>query len=170
MVALAASRHGPSAGSITWAPYLVRAIRFFRFAVLPFQGRPLVVARSGWSKQGGFEIYLDEPSLGGALWDALWQAGEDLEVAPGCPNLIERVEGGKTIVETQKQFALLGNRLGRGKLPDHAVPRLEDRGDGLRRRVERRSQTLETLPTRALRAKAGVSDSVGGAAEEIRDR
>ena len=72
----------------------VRAIRFFRFAVLPFQGRPLIVARSGWSKQGGFEIYLDEPSLGGALWDALWQAGEDLEVAPGCPNLIERVEGG----------------------------------------------------------------------------
>ncbi len=72
----------------------VGAIRFFRFERLSFRGRPLVVARSGWSKQGGFEIYLDEPSLATALWDALWDAGGDLEVGPGCPNLIERVEGG----------------------------------------------------------------------------
>jgi dimethylsulfoniopropionate demethylase len=72
----------------------VRAIRFFRFARLAFEGHPLVVARSGWSKQGGFEIYLDAPSLAGPLWDALWQAGTDLGVGPGCPNLIERIEGG----------------------------------------------------------------------------
>ena len=72
----------------------VRDIRFFRFEVLPFEGRNLVVARSGWSKQGGFEIYLDDWDSGSALWDALWQAGHDLEVAAGCPNLIERVEGG----------------------------------------------------------------------------
>jgi dimethylsulfoniopropionate demethylase len=72
----------------------VHAIRFFRFDRLDFRGHPLVVARSGWSKQGGFEIYLDEPSLGLELWDALWAAGEDLEVGPGCPNVIERIEGG----------------------------------------------------------------------------
>ena len=72
----------------------VRNIKFFRFETLPFRGHPLVVARSGWSKQGGFEIYLDEPSLGLELWDALWEAGQDLEVGPGSPNLIERIEGG----------------------------------------------------------------------------
>jgi len=72
----------------------VRAIRFFRFEPLDFHGHPLLVARSGWSKQGGFEIYLDDSSLGLDLWDALWAAGEDLEVGPGCPNLIERIEGG----------------------------------------------------------------------------
>jgi len=32
--------------------------------------------------------------MGLALWDALWQAGEDLNIRPGSPNLIERVEGG----------------------------------------------------------------------------
>ena len=32
----------------------VRDIRFFRYAMLPFQGKDLVVARSGYSKQGGF--------------------------------------------------------------------------------------------------------------------
>ncbi len=72
----------------------VRDIRFFRFATLEFRGHPLVVARSGWSKQGGFEIYLDAPDMAIGLWDALWEAGSDLNVGPGCPNLIERVEGG----------------------------------------------------------------------------
>ena len=73
---------------------VVRTIGFFRFMKLDFQGRPLVVARSGYSKQGGFEIYLDDSSLGLLLWDALWDAGGDLNLRPGSPNLIERIEGG----------------------------------------------------------------------------
>ena len=87
---------GPKSDDLMAAVFgdAVRAIKFFRFAVLPFRGRRLVVARSGWSKQGGFEIYLDDSSLGGALWDTLWAAGRPFDVAPGCPNLIERVEGG----------------------------------------------------------------------------
>jgi len=72
----------------------VRDIPFFRFKKMDFNGRPLVVARSGYSRQGGFEIYLDDSSLGLKLWDAVWEAGASLDVAPGCPNLIERVEGG----------------------------------------------------------------------------
>ena len=72
----------------------VRDIAFFWFEKLDFRGRQLVVARTGYSKQGGFEIYLDEPSIGTDLWNALWEAGSDLNIAPGSPNLIERVEGG----------------------------------------------------------------------------
>jgi dimethylsulfoniopropionate demethylase len=72
----------------------VRAIRFFRFDTVTFQGHPLVVARSGFSKQGGFEIYVDDAVLGLELWDTLWEAGQPFEVRAGCPNLIERVEGG----------------------------------------------------------------------------
>ena len=72
----------------------VRGIRFFNFARLAFHGRRLIVARSGYSKQGGFEIYLDDHTLGLELWDALWNAGTDLNVRPGSPNLIERVESG----------------------------------------------------------------------------
>ena len=69
-------------------------IRFFRFEKLDFNGHPLVIARSGYSKQGGYEIYLHDSSLGLALWDSLWSAGEEFNVAPGSPNLIERVEAG----------------------------------------------------------------------------
>lgn len=71
----------------------VRDIRFFRFSMLNFEGRDLAVARSGYSKQGGFEIYVDGSDIGEPLWDALFKAGEELNVRAGCPNLIERIEG-----------------------------------------------------------------------------
>lgn len=71
---------------------VVRNIKFFRFSMLNFEGRSLAVARSGYSKQGGFEIYVDGSDLGEPIWDALMAAGEDLNVRAGCPNLIERIE------------------------------------------------------------------------------
>ncbi|MFC3616364.1 dimethylsulfoniopropionate demethylase [Lutimaribacter marinistellae] len=72
----------------------VRDIRFFRFGMFTFEGRELAVARSGYSKQGGFEIYVDGSDIGMPLWNALFAAGEDLDVRAGCPNLIERIESG----------------------------------------------------------------------------
>ena len=72
----------------------VRAIRFFRFARLELNGREIVTARSGFSRQGGFELYVDGFDFGAEVWDALWQAGDGLELSAGCPNLIERIEGG----------------------------------------------------------------------------
>ena len=72
----------------------VRAIKFFRFARLGFQGHSLVIARSGWSAQGGFEIYIDDADVGVAVYDVLMSAGEPDDIGPGCPNQIERIEAG----------------------------------------------------------------------------
>lgn len=72
----------------------VRAVKFFRFGMFDFQGRSLVVARSGYSRQGGFEIYVDGADIAMPLWHALFEAGRALDVHAGCPNLIERIEGG----------------------------------------------------------------------------
>jgi len=72
----------------------VRQVKFFRYERFDFQGVSLCIARSGYSKQGGFEIYVEGTELGEPLWDALFAAGEDLNVRAGGPNLIERVEGG----------------------------------------------------------------------------
>jgi dimethylsulfoniopropionate demethylase len=72
----------------------VHDIRFFRYDWLDFAGHSLVVARSGFSKQGGFEIYVQGADLGPPLWDRLMEAGRDLGVRAGGPNLIERIEGG----------------------------------------------------------------------------
>jgi dimethylsulfoniopropionate demethylase len=67
---------------------------FFDFRACDFHGQGVIVARTGFSKQGGFEFYPEGFSLAGELWDELWQAGSDLDISPGSPNLIERVEGG----------------------------------------------------------------------------
>ncbi len=72
----------------------IRDIGFFKFGWIDFSGTRQLIARSGYSLQGGFEIYLDGGHLGGDLWNAVWQAGQTFEIAPGCPNLIERIEAG----------------------------------------------------------------------------
>lgn len=72
----------------------VADIRPFRFIHTQIAGTPVVVARTGWSGQGGFEMYLERPSEGLRLWDAIVSAGGDLSLRPGCPNLIDRIETG----------------------------------------------------------------------------
>jgi len=76
----------------------VKDLRFFRYGYFDFEGHQFLVARSGYSKQGGFEIYVDGHERGMPLWNALMDAGRDLDVHAGCPNLIERVTapGSKT--------------------------------------------------------------------------
>ncbi|GAB5505416.1 MAG: glycine cleavage system aminomethyltransferase GcvT [Rhizobiaceae bacterium] len=87
---------GPRADDLMAAVFgdKVRDIRFFRFAPFDFQGRSMVVARSGYSKQGGFEIYVEGEDMGMPLWNALMEAGRSMDVYAGCPNLIERIESG----------------------------------------------------------------------------
>jgi dimethylsulfoniopropionate demethylase len=87
---------GPHADDVMAAVFgdRVRDVRFFRFGVFDFQGRDLVVARSGYSKQGGFEIYLEGGDMGMDLWNAIMEAGKQWDIHAGCPNLIERIEGG----------------------------------------------------------------------------
>lgn len=87
---------GPLANEVAEAVFgaWVRELRFFRFREVDLDGIPLVVARSGWSGQGGFELYLRDGALGGALWDRMWAAGEPHGIRPGAPNTIERIESG----------------------------------------------------------------------------
>lgn len=70
------------------------SLKFFRHRKLSFNGQQHTVARSGYSVQGGFEIYVEGGGNGEAIWDALMDAGQNLNVRAGCPNLIERIEGG----------------------------------------------------------------------------
>ena len=72
----------------------IRETAFFRHKTIEFQGQDMVIARSGWSRQGGFEIYVDGAQHGPALWDHIMEAGEDLDIRAGCPNGIERIEAG----------------------------------------------------------------------------
>ena len=71
----------------------IRQLKFFNFNYYEFKGRKYFIARSGWSKQGGFEVYVEDNTAGQDLYDYLFEAGKEFNVRPGCPNLIERIEG-----------------------------------------------------------------------------
>lgn len=72
----------------------IRQIRHFHFKSMMLDDIPLMVARSGWSKQGGFELYLMDGSKGYELWQKVKQAGKPFGIGPGNPNPVERVESG----------------------------------------------------------------------------
>jgi aminomethyltransferase len=50
------------------------------------------LSRSGWSKQGGFELFLEDETKGEQLWDLIWDAGEEFGIRVGGPNNTERME------------------------------------------------------------------------------
>lgn len=72
----------------------VRDLKYFWFSDADVDGIPLKVARSGWSKQGGFELYLMDGKRGMELWNVVAEAGRSRGIAPGYPNPSERIESG----------------------------------------------------------------------------
>ena len=68
--------------------------KFFKHKKVMVLDKETLIARSGWSHQICYEIYLEGSSYGESLWDELFEVGKDLDVRAGCPNLIERVESG----------------------------------------------------------------------------
>ena len=72
----------------------INKLKFFSFDYFTFKGNKFFIARSGWSKQGGFEVYVKDREAGLNLYDELFLAGKEFNIKPGCPNLIERIESG----------------------------------------------------------------------------
>ena len=72
----------------------IEQLRFFRSRETELNGIPLIVARTGWSKQDGFELYLRESRHGDELWEQIMAAGKPYNITPGAPSTIERIESG----------------------------------------------------------------------------
>ncbi len=87
---------GPKAGAVAGALLggWVNDLRHFWFREVELEGIPITVARSGWSKQGGFELYLQDATRGVELWNLVKEAGAPFDIGPGTPNPSERIESG----------------------------------------------------------------------------
>ena len=70
----------------------VSDLRHFRYQEAEIDGISVWVGRAGWSKQGGFELYLQMPDRGTDLWNIVAEAGRPYQIGPGAPNAIERIE------------------------------------------------------------------------------
>ena len=87
---------GPLAEEVVAALFddSVRQMGRFRFREVDLDGIPLVLCRSGWSHQGGFELFLQDASRGSELWLKVREAGLPFGIGPGAPNEAERIESG----------------------------------------------------------------------------
>lgn len=79
---------GPHAEALVAAVFgnWIKELKYFWFKETQIAGIPVVVARSGWSKQGGFEIYLRDGSKGTELWNIVKAAGQPFNIGPGNPS------------------------------------------------------------------------------------
>ena len=57
-------------------------------------GNPLIVSRTGWSAELGYEIYLSDHARADDLWESVMAAGKPFEICPAAPSRIRRIEAG----------------------------------------------------------------------------
>ena len=69
-------------------------IKYYWLIETKLNGIPLVVSRTGWSSELGYEIYLRDGSRGNELWELIMEAGKPFNLQPGHTSSIRRIEGG----------------------------------------------------------------------------
>jgi aminomethyltransferase len=87
---------GPKSGLIMKSLFgnCIDNLRYYWFIECELAGIPLVVSRTGWSSELGYELYLRDGSRGDELWDLLMKAGETFGLHPGHTSAIRRIEAG----------------------------------------------------------------------------
>jgi len=72
----------------------VLELDYYWFLDTELDGIPVIVTRTGWSGEVGFELYLRDPSRGVELWDRVMEAGKPHGISPTGPSDIRRIEAG----------------------------------------------------------------------------
>lgn len=87
---------GPKAKEVVRALFgdPVTKLKYYWFLETALDGIPVVVTRTGWSGEVGYEIYLRDGSRGDELWERLMAAGKPHQIRPTGPSDIRRVEAG----------------------------------------------------------------------------
>ena len=87
---------GPKSGLIMQALFgeSIMDLKYYWLREVELDGIPLVVSRTGWSSELGYEIYLRDSAHGDALWERIMAAGMEHGLKPGHTSSIRRIEGG----------------------------------------------------------------------------
>jgi aminomethyltransferase len=72
----------------------VKQLSYYEFFETKLGDIPVIVTRTGWTGELGYELYLLDPQKGGALWDRVMQAGKAYGIVPTGPSDIRRIEAG----------------------------------------------------------------------------
>ena len=72
----------------------IGSLKYYWFTRAEVRGIPVVITRTGWTSEVGYEIYLLDMDRGTELWEAVMEAGAPYNVRPTGPSDIRRIEGG----------------------------------------------------------------------------
>ncbi|WP_419904909.1 glycine cleavage T C-terminal barrel domain-containing protein [Kiloniella sp.] len=87
---------GPKSGEVMKALFgdSIMDLRYYWLREIDLDGIPLIVSRTGWSSELGYELYLRDSSRGDELWEKIMAAGAPFDLKPGHTSSIRRIEGG----------------------------------------------------------------------------
>ena len=87
---------GPQSGVIMQSLFGedIADLKYYWLREYDLDGIPLIVSRTGWSSELGYEIYLRDASKGDLLWEKIMAAGQPFGLKPGHTSTIRRIEGG----------------------------------------------------------------------------
>ena len=71
----------------------IESLKYYWLRQYTLDGIPVVVSRTGWSSELGYELYLQDGSRGTELWEKIMAAGQPFGLQPGHTSSIRRIEG-----------------------------------------------------------------------------
>jgi glycine cleavage system aminomethyltransferase T len=93
-------------------------LKYYRFMEFDWEGVPLIISRTGWSSELGYEIFLRDGSAGDRLWEHLMSAGAPLGLKPGHTSTIRRIEAGMLSYHADMTLANNPFEMGMDRLVD----------------------------------------------------
>ena len=87
---------GPQSGKIMQALFgpEIADLKYYYCRALQLDGIDLIVSRTGWSSELGYELFLRDHKDGDRLYETIMQAGQPFGLRPGHTSTIRRIEGG----------------------------------------------------------------------------
>ena len=87
---------GPKSGEIMQRLFgdQINDLRYYWLGEFELDGISLIISRTGWSSELGYEIYLRDGARGDELWELIMAAGQPFGLQPGHTSAIRRIEGG----------------------------------------------------------------------------
>ena len=111
---------GPKSGDIAKAVFgdRIESLKYYWLEEFELNGIPLIISRTGWSSELGYEIYLRDGSRGNELWDHIMEIGKPMGLSPGHTSTIRRIEGGMLSYQADMDYTVNPFELGLGRLVD----------------------------------------------------
>ncbi|MFZ0487940.1 MAG: glycine cleavage T C-terminal barrel domain-containing protein, partial [Arenicellales bacterium] len=109
---------GPKSGQVMQALFgeSILDLRYYWLREVELDGIPLIVSRTGWSSELGYELYLRDGSRGDELWEKIMAAGAPFGLKPGHTSSIRRIEGGMLSYHADADITTNPYELGMGRL------------------------------------------------------